>query len=254
MCSQKQTTMSTLTIEKVRNYQGQNRFINNLKASIQKYGSLTPKQLEAAEKSLNAPAKLDLENLPEDLKEILNYQGESAFIKDIAAKLKQWGTLTQKQKEAALNAIQSEKDAAQKYEVEWATPGETILVGRGIGEKLKEEYKLEFNPRILDITKILEIRPKALKIAAKMTEKRGKVCCVCNKTLTDELSMLTGVGKICSKKTGIPYLTDKSQAEMYRENYLKRINELGEFVFWIPKSQIKKWEGGYHKQMVDSIY
>jgi len=41
----------------------------------------------------------------------------------------------------------------------------------------------------------------------------------------------------------VPYITDRSQADQYREDYLKRVEEIGLMEFWIPKSQIKKWEG-----------
>jgi hypothetical protein len=41
----------------------------------------------------------------------------------------------------------------------------------------------------------------------------------------------------------IPYITDRSQTEQYREAYLNRVEEIGEMEFWVPKSQIKKWEG-----------
>ena len=59
--------------QKVRNYQGQSTFLMNLKQSLQKYGGLTPNQLAAAEKTLNGEVKtLNMENLPEDLKSIVN--------------------------------------------------------------------------------------------------------------------------------------------------------------------------------------
>jgi hypothetical protein len=63
------------------------------------------------------------------------------------------------------------------------------------------------------------------------------------KTLTDEFSMLTGMGKICAGHVGVTYITDKSQAQRFREEYLKRVDEIGEMEFWIPKTQIKIWEG-----------
>jgi hypothetical protein len=42
---------------------------------------------------------------------------------------------------------------------------------------------------------------------------------------------------------GVPYITDRSQADRFREDYLRRVDEIGEFEFWVPKSQVKKWEG-----------
>jgi hypothetical protein len=51
------------------------------------------------------------------------------------------------------------------------------------------------------------------------------------------------MGKICAKHMGVEYITDHSQADRFREEYLKRVEEIGEMEFWVPKSKIKKWEG-----------
>lgn len=243
--------------EKVRNYQGQNRFIQNLKQSLQKYGGLTPNQLSAAEKSFNGEVKkIDVETLSEDMKKIYDYQGENKFVSDVSAKLKKYGTLTDKQKETAIKAIQKDEDSQKSYVVHWATPGQTIQVGRKVGQGLKEKYGLDFNPTVLDITEIVEVRPRAIKFKAKMTSKRADVCIICNKTLTDEFSMLTNMGKTCAGHVKVEYITDKSQAEAFRERYLKRIDEIGEMEVWSPKASIKEWQGGkskIHKKAVESL-
>lgn len=129
------------------------------------------------------------------------------------------------------------------YNINWPVVGETIQLGRKKGTELKETYGLEFNPILIDITRILGISEKAVKFAGKMTIKRGKVCSCCLRTLTDEFSMLTNVGKTCAKHMGIEYITNKSQATEFRDRYLKRVEEIGEMEFWVPKSQIKKWQG-----------
>ena len=121
--------------------------------------------------------------------------------------------------------------------------GETIKVGRSIGQNMKEQYGLKFNPILLDITKVLAVSPKAVKFAGKMTVKRGDVCVCCAKTLTDEFSMLTKMGKTCAKHVGVEYITDSSQAERFRNEYLTKVEEIGEMEFWVPKSRIIKWEG-----------
>lgn len=234
------------TIQRVKNYQGQNKFLKNLQDSLKKYGGLTPKQMSAAADCLNAevkPKEVDMENLPEDLKRIVDYKGENNFVKDIAIKFQKYGTLTSKQTEAALKQIQKEIDHENTIKVNWPTPGESIKIGRKIGQGLRKEYGLEFNPTILDITRLLVVSPKAVKFAGKMTVKRGDVCMCCGKTLTDEFSMLTKMGKICAGHMKIEYITDISQAEGFRERYLKRVEEIGEMEFWVPKRQIMKWEG-----------
>jgi hypothetical protein len=245
--SQNTTHMTTTTLpvqDKVRNYQGQNGFVLKMKETMKRWGGLTPKQAEAAEKALNSEVKkVDMENLPEDIQRIVDYKGENPFVKEIASKFQKYGTLTSKQIGAAVNQIQKEEDKEKTVRMNWPTIGETIKLGRKIGIQLKEKYGLEFNPILIDITSLKAISPKAVLFTGKMTVKRGKVCTCCMKTLTDEFSMLTGMGKICAGHMKIEYITDASQADRFRQDYLRRVEEIGELEFWVPKSQIKKWDG-----------
>ena len=237
-------TTQISTQDKVRNYQGQNRFILNMKDALKKWGQLTPKQLEASDKALNSEVKtINKDELPEDVKRIVEYKGENPFVKDIASKFEKWGTLTSKQISAAVAQIQKEEDKEKTVRMNWPTIGETIKLGRKIGMELKEKYGLKFNPILIDITSLKAVSPKAVLFSGKLTIKRGDVCTCCMKTLTDEFSMLTGFGKICAKHVGVEYITDKSQTQRFREEYLKRVEEIGEMEFWVPKTQIKKWDG-----------
>jgi hypothetical protein len=236
-------TTTTTTVSRVRNYEGSNQFLLNLKSSLQRWGRLTPKQMESAEKALKGIQKINVETMSEDLKKIMNYDGPSEFVNDIKSKFTRYGTLSDKQISASLKQIQKEVDKANTHKMRIPTPGETVTVGRKIGQQLKETYGLEFNPMIIDITKLLAVSPKAIKFSGKMTTSRSKVCRCCAKTLTDEFSMLTGVGKTCATHMRIPYITDVTQADRFREDYLKRVEEIGEMEFWVPKSQVKKWEG-----------
>ena len=234
----------TNTIEKVRNYQGTNSFVNKMKQVVFQYGSLTPNQLTAVEKCLNdVPKQVSVESLPEDMRIIADYKGENAFVKEIAGKLMTFGTLTERQKSAALNTIEKEENKSKKVTMKLPIVGDTVKVGRAIGMKLKETYGLKFNPILLDVTKVLAVSPKAVKLSGKMTIKRGDVCVCCGRTLTDEFSMLTKMGKTCAGHMGVEYITDKSEAERFRNEYLKRVEEIGEMEFWVPKRQIKMWEG-----------
>jgi nucleoside-triphosphatase THEP1 len=76
----------------------------------------------------------------------------------------------------------------------------------------------------------------------------------CGKSLTDEFSMLTKLGKICARHMKIEYITDASQAERLRNDYLKRVDEIGEMEFWVPKKQILLWSDNVTKSMVDSMF
>ena len=76
-----------------------------------------------------------------------------------------------------------------------------------------------------------------------MTVKRGNICMCCGRELTDEFSMLTKMGKTCARHMRVEYIKDKSEVERFREAYLKRVEEIGEMEMWIPKRQIRKWDG-----------
>jgi len=236
-------TNTLTTLDRVRNYEGQNSFVLKMKTVVAKYNALTPNQLAAVEKCLNAVTTIKVEEMTEEMKRIVDYKGENKFVKDISAKLQKYGTLTEKQKSVALGQIQKEEDQERTIRMNWPTPGETIIIGRKVGQQLKKTYELEFNPTLIDITRLLGVSPKAVKFAGKMTIKRGKICTSCMKDLTDEFSMLTGMGKICAKHMRVPYIKDASEAARFREDYLKRVEEIGEMEFWVPRNQIKKWNG-----------
>jgi uncharacterized protein (DUF433 family) len=214
-----------------------------MKSVVNQYGSLTIKQVEAVEKCLKVSTVVESKELPENVKRIVDYTGENSFVKEIASKFKKYATLSEKQVSAAINQIQKEEDKERTIRMNWPVIGDTIKITRKVGEELKKTYGLQFNPIILDITKLMAVSPKAVQFEGKMTIKRGKVCTCCGRTLTDEFSMLTGIGKLCAKHIRVDYITDRSQAERFRNEYLERVEEIGKMVFWIPKSQIVKWEG-----------
>jgi ribosomal protein L16/L10AE len=247
------TTTTTTTISRVRNYQGSNSFIMKMRDALNRWGNLTQKQLEAAEKCLNSEVKVDVETLSEDMKKIAKYEGESTFVKDIKSKLMTYGTLTDRQVQAVLKQIEKEENKAKTLKIKIPTPGETIKIGRKIGQQLKEKYGLKFNPILIDITKVTAVSPKAVQFVGKMTIKRGDVCMCCAKTLTDEFSMLTRMGKICANHMEVEYITDASQAERFREEYLKRVEEIGSMEFWVPKNQIKTW-GSVTEMAIESLF
>jgi hypothetical protein len=178
---------------------------------------------------------------------INNYQGKNSFIVKMKDLLSKGKTLSPKQSEVSLQIISKEEESERVIRMNWPTPGETIIIGRKIGQDLKKEYGLEFNPTLLDITRLLGVSAKAVKFAGKMTIKRGKICTSCMRDLTDEFSMLTGMGKTCAGHMKVPYIKDVSEVTRFREDYLKRVDEIGEMEFWVPKNQIKKWNGSTEK-------
>jgi len=232
--------MNTLT--KVRNYTGNNSFILKMKEAVDKYNNLTPKQVEAVNKIL-PDVKPDVETLPENLKMIAQYEGRNSFVLSMKDNLMTYGRLTEKQTEAAVKQINKEKQSNEFKRIKWPMVGDTVMVRRYIGQELKEKYNLKFNPILLDVVSITGVNDKMIRVTAKMTIKRGDVCMCCGRTLTDEFSMLTKLGSTCAKHMGIEYITDKNQAERLRNDYLKKVEEIGVMEVVIPIRQIKIWEG-----------
>ena len=233
---------STIT-QKVQNYKGQNSFINKMKDAVAKYGSLTQAQANAVEKILNTPVEAKQVEMTEDMKRIQSYQGENSFVKEIQSKLEKYGKLTDKQVSASIAQIVKEENKEKTYKMNWPTEGESIILGRKIGQQLKETYGLEFNPTLIDISRLLAVSPKAVKFSGKMTVKRGNICMCCGRELSDEFSMLTKMGKTCSKHMKVEYIKDKSEVERFNQDVLARIEEIGEMEFWVPRRQIKVWNG-----------
>ena len=236
-------TNTNTTIQKVKNYNGNNSFIIKMKDAISKYGNLTQAQSVAVEKILNAPVEAKQVELTEDMKKIQSYTGENSFVKDLQTKLEKYGKLTDKQVIAGVSQIVKEENKEKVVKMNWPTVGETIKIGRVIGQKLKEKYGLKFNPILIDITSLRAVSPKAVLFTGKMTVMRGNVCTCCLKSLTDEFSMATGLGKICAKNIGVEYIKDLSEVDRFRQEYLQRVEEIGEMEFWVPKNQIVKWDG-----------
>jgi len=176
------------------------------------------------------------------IEKVQNYTGKNSFVNKMKDTIKKYGRLTPKQEDAVFNIFQKEENE-RTLEMNWPCEGETLIIRRKIGQELKENYGLEFNPVLIDITRLLAVSPKTIKFSGKMTIKRGNICMCCGRELTDEYSMLTKMGKTCAKHMKVEYIKDVSEVARFREDYLKRVDEIGEFEFTVPKNQIRKWDG-----------
>jgi hypothetical protein len=248
------TTMTTE--QKVLNYQGNNQFLNSLKQSLTRYSSLTQRQREIAVRtlmSIERNGELVIENLSEDLQLIMKYTGSNDFILKMKDDYTKWRNLSERQIAAAVKSIKKEKTPTMEIRVD--LKNESIRIKRGIALKIKEEYGLEFMPILVDLVGTTHISAKAVRVRAKLTKENGDVCRCCGAELTDEFSILTGMGPICAKNLRLKYIKDKVEAARFHEELALRIEEIGEFEFWLPKSQIKEYvQGGRFKFLAERFY
>ena len=179
---------NSIILTKVKDYNGDNGFINSLKGGLNKYGSLTPKQLSSAGNffsKVNTPKKME--------------------------------------------------DTTQPKEV-----NVNIKISKFIAKRVAEDNDLEFKPFLLTITKVLRETAKAYQVVGKMNTSDVSSCRCCGKDLTDWRSQATGVGPVCSKTLGIPYVKNEEDVEVYKKLLKLKIDKIGDLTFWLAKSQIKE--------------
>ena len=230
----------------ISEYNGNNSFLNSLKSGYSKYGKLTPAQLSAAERLItNIREKVKTMapiEVRKNIEQIMEYKGDNKFVLDLKSKYEKYGKLTEKQIDAGLNVVN--RKVQNRLVNPLALPKtETIVVGQRTGRQIKEEKELDFLPIQIDVSHVIGVSRKAVHLRGKLSTVVGSVCRCCGRKLTDELSKLTGMGKTCAKNTKVPYVKNTNDLERFMNDLHPRVNEIGEFDFWIPKSQIIEWKG-----------
>ena len=175
------------------------------------------------------------------LTKVRDYKGDNGFIISLKGGLTKYGSLTPKQLSAAGNFF-SKVNTPKKME-NTTQPKEinvNIKISRFIAKRVAEENDLEFKPFLLTITKVLKETNKAYQVVGKMNTSDVSSCRCCGKDLTDWRSQATGVGPVCSKALGIPYVKKEEDVEVYKKLLKLKIDKIGDLTFWLAKSQIKE--------------
>ena len=176
---------NSVILTKVRDYKGNNGFIISLKGGLNKYGSLTPKQLSAAD----------------------NFFSKFEQTKPVS-----------EEKEVNVN----------------------LKISKFIAKRIAEDNNLEFKPFLVTITKVLRTTNRAYQVIGRMNTSDVTSCRCCGKDLTDWRSQATGVGPVCSKSLGIPYVRKEEDVVVYKKLLQLKMENIGDLTIWVPKSQIKE--------------
>ena len=240
----------------ISEYNGNNSFLNSLKTGYSKYGRLTPAQVSAADRIItNIREKVKTMapiEVRKNIEQIMEYKGDNKFVLDLKVKYEKYGKLTEKQIDAGLNVVNRKVQNKLVNPLELRTV-ETITVGRRTGYSIKEEKELDFLPIQIDVSHIIGVSRKAIHLRGKLSTVVGSVCRCCGRKLTDELSKLTGMGKTCAKNTKVPYAKNADDLERFMNDLKTRVDEIGYFDFWVPKSQIEQWDG-IHKELTRTSF
>jgi hypothetical protein len=176
----------------------------------------------------------------EIITQVREYEGKNNFINSLKGGLTKWGRLTPKQISAAGRVFQSWNKTEPKV---MNNGGGTevnvnIKVTKFIAKRIAQENELEFRPFLLTISKVLKETEKAYQVVGKMNLSDVSSCRCCGRDLTDWRSQATGIGPVCSKHLGIPYVQKQEDVEVYMKLLSIKINKIGDLTFWLAKSQI----------------
>jgi hypothetical protein len=176
------------------------------------------------------------------LTKVKEYNGNNGFMISLKSGLTKYGSLTPKQLSAASNFFSKFEEPKTETPVEVKNVNVDIKVTKFIAKKIAEDNELEFRPFLMTLSKVLKETPKAYQVVGKMTTSDVSSCRCCGKDLTDWRSQATGVGPVCSKSLGIPYVKKEEDVEVFKKLLKIKIDKIGDLTFWLAKSQIV--EGG----------
>lgn len=177
----------------------------------------------------------------ETIQKLKNYEGDNGFIKSVLNGYNRWGKLTPKQLDAVKKFFTPKKS---KNTIDPIKINVDLVLKRYVARGISEEYDLgKITPITVTVSEINALTAKAVRVKGKMTFTDVGCCRCCGKDLTDWISKASGIGPTCAKYMGIKRPTTKSEIEEFNKNLKEKIDEIGEFEFWIPKSHIKNAMG-----------
>jgi hypothetical protein len=169
---------------------------------------------------------------------VRNYKGNNGFINSLQNGLKKYGSLTERQSVAAGKFFSTSLVSKTEVTPQVKNVNVNIKITKFIAKRISEENDLEFKPFLMTITKVLRETQKAYQVVGKMNTSDVSSCRCCGRDLTDWRSQATGVGPVCSKALGIPYVKKEEDVVVYKKLLRLKINKIGDLTFWLAKSQI----------------
>ena len=174
---------------------------------------------------------------------VKNYKGNNGFINSLQNGLKKYGSLTERQSLAAGKFFYYNIMYTPTQSIETPQPKEVkvdIKITKFLAKRVAEDNDLEFKPFLLTVTKVLRETERAYQVVGKMNTSDVSSCRCCGLDLTDWRSQATGVGPVCSKSLGIPYVKKEEDIAVYKKLLKLKIDKIGDLTFWLAKSQIKE--------------
>ena len=161
---------------------------------------------------------------------------ENEFFRSMYTKLTSGILLTENMVKALRKCMERDRNGYEQKQPE------DVLV---LTLKVKQWWAKKHNLDSLIITGVVKAETQKAYLMeghADMIEKLN-YCVRCGRELTEPASMVTGMGKVCADKAGIPYDPEgvlgasKAERKKIRERFIRKLREQ-RFEAWVPKSQI----------------
>ena len=177
----------------------------------------------------------------ETIQKLKDYTGDNGFLKSVLNGYNRWGRLSPKQVEAVRKFFTPK---APKGVIKPIKIDVDLILKRYVARGISEEYDLgKITPITVTVSEINALTVKAVRVKGKMTFTDVGCCRCCGRDLTDWISKASGIGPTCAKYMGIKRPTTKTEIVEFNKNLKEKIDEIGEFQFWIPKAHIKNAMG-----------
>lgn len=138
-------------------------------------------------------------------------------------------------------AFQKELEPAPQPKVEHHLVGCVAEMSKWYAKTFKENNNTKFAFRNLKILAVYVETARAYLVDAEFFGGIASSCGCCGKSLSNDISIATGIGPICAEKIGFPRIKDINEAHIIVAEMQKMSKEAGVFKgIWIPKSQIRK--------------
>lgn len=186
-----------------------------------------------------------MNQVPEHIVVFLRANQWSAFYRSLLYQYESKGTLSPRQIETVVNAINRKAqklEAPQTEKTFSLNIGQVIEVKAWIARRLQADLGMKYFFRNLEVIQVMNESAKAYQLKIKFVSRIVTSCHICGKELDTEISRATGIGPVCAHKLGLPRPTLETAKDTLKsiDELCQRIGEIGPI--WVPKSQIKTVE------------
>lgn len=221
--------------EYLSNYKGDNSFVKSVKEQYSQGRKLSEKQVSAIRKFLNlATSEVTPEKAPVEVLEFLkNYTGQNNFILSIKTQV-ETKTLSPKQIEAVKKFMAPAKEQRPLIANHSLKAGDYLVLNKFMARIIGQDAKIERSHHGVTILTVHHETEKAWLVDIELSAKKTAICCICGITLTNEESIVAGIGPICADKVGV----SRGEAGVSQLNSLISVHKIQKI--WIPKKSVKE--------------